>query len=259
MLPALTRCADRELIRRHCAGDRQARETLIVRYLPLARRLARRYQRSTQPLEDLVQVASLGLVKAVDRWDPDRGVEFSAFAVPTVLGDLRRYFRDTTWAVRPPRDVQELALAVERARARLTAGLGREPTATDFAAHLKRTPGEVAEALQAVERRFAGSLDTRLIDEPDVPELQRGHDDPGYGGVEASAAVDHLLSILDRRAREIVHLRFTNDLMQREIGDHLGLSQMHVSRVLRASLARLEAYLTGQRLAAGLAVHPLPE
>jgi RNA polymerase sigma-B factor len=262
MLPALTRCDDRELIRRHRAGDRRARETLIVRYLPLARRLALRYHRSTLPLEDLVQVASLGLVKAVDRWDPDRGLAFSTFAVPTVLGDLRRYFRDTTWAVRPPRDVQELALAVEGARARLTARLGREPTARDFAAHLMRSPEDVADALQAVDRRFAGSFDAPVLDEADEPgtvgELQ-GHDDPGYRRVEAGATVEQLLAILDRRAREIVRLRFADDLMQREIGDRLGLTQMHVSRILRASLTRLEAYLIGRGYQPRLAMHSAPE
>jgi RNA polymerase sigma-B factor len=258
MLPCLTRCDDRELIRRHRAGDRRARETLIIRYLPLARRLALRYRRSAQPIEDLVQVASLGLVEAVDRWDPDRGHAFSTFAVPTVLGALRRYFRDTTWAVRPPRDVQELALVVESARVRLTGQLGREPTACDFAAHLTREPGEVAEALQAVDRRFAASLDAPASSpgEPDsVPEL-RGHDDPGYQRVESCAIIDQLLSILDRRAREIVRLRFADELLQREIADQLGVSQMHVSRVLRASLARLEAYLIGLGHAPRLAVQP---
>ena len=256
MMPAFTRCDDRELIRRHRAGDRRARETLIIRYLPLARRLAQRYHRSTQPLEDLMQVASLGLVKAVDRWEPDRGLAFSTFAVPTVLGDLRRYFRDTTWAVRPPRDLQELALAVEGARARLTAQLGREPTARDFAAFLTRSPEDVAEALRAVERRFAGSLDAWVhddADELDPAGAAGGHDDPGYDHVEAGAAVEQWLSILDRRAREMVRLRFADELIQREIADHLGVSQMHVSRVLRASLARLEAYLIGRGYAPALA------
>jgi RNA polymerase sigma-B factor len=258
MKPGLTRCDDRELIRRHRAGDRRARETLIIRYLPLARRLALRYQRSTQPFEDLVQVASLGLVKAADRWDPDRGCAFSTFAVPTVLGDLRRHFRDTTWAVRPPRDLQERALAVEGARKRLAARLGREPTVRDFATHLRRSPDDVAEALQAIDGRVAGSLDAPVADEPETVGELCGHDDPGYRRVESGATVDQLLSILDRRAREVVRLRFADELIQREIADELGLSQMHVSRILRASLARLEAYLTGLGQAPRLVARPAP-
>jgi RNA polymerase sigma-B factor len=247
--PDLSRCDDRGLIHRHRAGDPRARETLIARYLPLARRLASRYQRGSQPLEDLVQVASVGLVKAADRWDPDRGAAFSTFAVPTVLGELRRYFRDATWAVRPPRDLQELVLAVEAARPRLTGRLGREPTPRDFAASLARSADEIAEALQAADARFAGSLDAPVLEdagEVDTVGELRGEDDPGYHRVEADASLEQLLSIVDRRAREVIHLRFTDDLLQAEIGERLGLSQMHVSRILRASLARLEAYLTGR-------------
>jgi RNA polymerase sigma-B factor len=243
-LPVLARYDDHELMRRHRAGIPGAREAMIRRHLPLARRLARRYRRGTEPLDDLYQVAALGLVKAVDRWDPDRGAAFSTFAVPTVLGDLRRYFRDTAWAVRPPRDLQELALAADRARGRLTCRLGRVPTTHDIGVHLDRPAADVAEALVAVEARFANSLDEPVLDEPGEPETlgdRSGDDDPGYARVDAAAQLESMLSVLDMRAREVVRLRFADDLLQREIAARLGVSQMHVSRVLNASLKRLHA------------------
>ena len=133
---------------RHKRGDTAARAELIERYMPLARSLALRYRRASEPLDDLIQVASVGLVKAVDRWDPDRGLAFSSYAVPTILGELRRYFRDSTWDVRPARDLQELCLAVEEARDALWIDLGRSPTVADLAKHLNRAPEEVMEALR---------------------------------------------------------------------------------------------------------------
>jgi len=132
---------------------------MIVRYLPLARRLAMRYGRGAEPLEDLVQVASLGLVKAVDRWDPTRGVPFPAFAMPTILGELRRHFRDHTWVVRPPREMHDLLLAIWRARERLQCPHGREPSVAELAEHLGRSPQDVAEALEIGRMRAAASLD----------------------------------------------------------------------------------------------------
>src|SRR5918996_4241333 len=144
---------DQRLMRRHQRGDAGARDELIERYMPLARSLALRYRRASEPLDDLVQVASVGLVKAVDRWDPDRGLAFSSYAVPTILGELRRYFRDATWDVRPARDLQELCLAVEEARDALWIDLGRSPTVGDIAGHLNRAPEEVMEALQASDGR----------------------------------------------------------------------------------------------------------
>ena len=125
---------DQRLAQRHQRGEAAARDELIERYMPLARSLALRYRRASEPLDDLIQVASVGLVKAVDRWDPDRGLAFSSYAVPTILGELRRYFRDSTWDVRPARDLQELCLAVEEARDALWVELGRSPTVADLAA-----------------------------------------------------------------------------------------------------------------------------
>src|ERR671914_225562 len=130
---------DQKLMRRHRGGDARARNELIERYMPLARSLALRYRRASEPLDDLFQVASLGLVKAVDRWDPDRGLAFTSFAVPTILGELRRHFRDTTWMVRPPRSVQELSTPAEPAPARLSGALGREPTIPELAARVGRS------------------------------------------------------------------------------------------------------------------------
>src|SRR6202008_2715200 len=158
---------DQRLMHRNLDGDSGARDELIERYMPLARSLALRYRRASAPLDDLIQVASVGLVKAVDRWDPDRGLAFSSYAVPTILGELRRYFRDATWDVRPARDLQELGLSVEQAREKLWGELGRSPTVGDLAERLDRSQEEIVEALQAAEGRSVRSLDAPVHDEDD--------------------------------------------------------------------------------------------
>jgi len=233
---------------RHRRGDEGAREELIERYMPLARSLALRYRRATEPLDDLIQVASMGLVKAVDRWDADRGLAFSSYAVPTILGELRRYFRDSTWDVRPARDLQELCLAVEEARDELWIQLGHSPTVADIAAHLNRDEEAVVEALQASEGRSVRSLDAPVHEE-DGDSASAGDllgaTDPEYERVEAGVTLDRLTGILDDRAREILRLRFAEDLLQSEIAERVGCSQMHVSRILRSSLERLFAYGEG--------------
>jgi RNA polymerase sigma-B factor len=228
-------------MRLHRDGDPRAREILIERYLPLARLLARRYRGSGEPLDDLVQVASLGLVKAVDRWDAERGLAFTTFATPTILGELRRYLRDLTWIVRPPRPVVELALATERARQPLRAAIGREPTAGDLAAHLGRSAGDVRQALLAAGCRRAASLDCPVDDEDagDVARVESA--DRDYEAVEARCGFDSLLSGLEPVAREVLTLRFEEDLLQREIAARIGNSQMHVSRLIRRSLRTLGA------------------
>jgi RNA polymerase sigma-B factor len=233
---------DVRLARRHRGGDRRAREILIARYLPLARNLASRYRGTPEPFDDLVQVAALALVKAVDRWDPDRGLAFSSYAVPTILGELRRYFRDVTWAVRPPRALQELCLAVELARAELSSANGREPTVADLAERVGRPLEEVLEALYATAGRSAHSLDAPVNkgeDDTATAVDLIGWDDLGYDQAEDRATVEHLTSVLDARAREILRLRFAEDLLQSEIAERVGCSQMHVSRILRSSLERL--------------------
>src|SRR5215217_3781755 len=236
---------DQRLMRLVQKGDERAREDLIERYMPLARSLALRYRRASEPLDDLIQVASVGLVKAVDRWDPERGLAFSSYAVPTILGELRRYFRDSTWDVRPARDLQELCLAVEEARDALWIDLGRSPTVTDLAQHLNRAPEEVIEALQAPEGRSLRSLDAPVHEEEGDSASAGdliGDADPGYDRVEAGATLEQLTSILDERAQEILRLRFGEDLLQSEIAARVGCSQMHVSRIIRSSLERLYAY-----------------
>jgi RNA polymerase sigma-B factor len=189
-----------------------------------------------------VQVASLGLVKAADRWDPERGLAFSTFAVPTILGELRRYFRDATWAVRPPRSLLELSLSVERAREPLSAAIGREPAAGDFAEHLGRSPQEIAEAVQAAECRWASSLESPVGGDPDEATTlgdSIGGDDEAYEQVESKATLDRLTSSLDHRAREVLRLRFDDDLLQSEIAGRVGCSQIHVSRIMRSAFEKL--------------------
>jgi RNA polymerase sigma-B factor len=236
---------DHRLALRQQAGETEARRELIERYMPLARSLALRYRRASEPLDDLIQVASIGLVKAVDRWDPERGLAFSSYAVPTILGELRRYFRDSTWDVRPARDVQELCLAVEEARDELWLDLGRSPTVRDLAERVGRAPEEVMEALQASDGRSLRSLDAPVHEEEGGSASAGdliGAADPEYERVEAGATLEQLTSILDDRAREILRLRFEEDMLQSEIAARVGCSQMHVSRILRSSLERLYTY-----------------
>jgi RNA polymerase sigma-B factor len=238
---------DHRLMLRHRRGDAAARDALIERYMPLARSLALRYRRASEPLDDLVQVAAVGLVKAVDRWDPDRGLAFSSYAVPTILGELRRYFRDATWDVRPARDLQELCLSVEEAREKLWGELGRSPTVGDIADRLDRSPEEIVEALQATEGRSVRSLDAPVHEEEGGSASAGdliGVDDDEFDRVEAGITIERMTGILDERAREILRLRFQEDLLQSEIAERVGCSQMHVSRIIRASLERLYAYGT---------------
>jgi len=238
------RGSDQQLMWRHRDGDRRTREALIERYLPMARRLAMRYRRPFEPVDDLFQVACVGLVKAVDRWDPDRGMAFAGFAVPTILGELRRYFRDMTWDVRPPRRLQELCLSLDKAREDLNAATGREPTVADLASRLRRSTEEIVEALQAAEGRRVRSLDVPEHDEGDhaatVGDLT-GRTDGGFERGEAKAVIEQLVSVLDDREREVLHLRFEQDLRQAEIAQHIGCSQMQVSRIISGSLEKLQA------------------
>ncbi len=231
-------------------GDGHARDELIERYMPLARSLALRYRRASEPLDDLIQVASVGLVKAVDRWDPERGLAFSSYAVPTILGELRRYFRDSTWDVRPARDLQELCLAVEEAREKLWGELGRSPTVGDLAQRLDRSPEEIIDALQATEGRSLRSLDAPVHDEDNdsaaAGDLLGGPDEE-FARVEAAVTLERLTSVLDERAQHILRLRFQDDLLQSEIAEIVGCSQMHISRIIRSSLEKLGAYGSGMK------------
>jgi RNA polymerase sigma-B factor len=222
----------------------QLRETLVERYLPLARSIARRYARGAEPLDDLVQVASVGLLKALDRFDPARGIAFSSFAVPTIAGELRRYFRDRTWAVRPPRDLQERALKVERTSEELTNRLGHSPTVRQIGQALELPDEDVLEAMQALRAGTATSLSaSRGSDEDGEHTLEStiGVDEHGFEQAEQRALYEQLASTLTPRERRVLELRFSADMTQEEIGKEVGVSQMQVSRVLRQALAKLEA------------------
>jgi RNA polymerase sigma-B factor len=235
---------DRQLMRRHRGGEERARAMLIERYLPLSRSLALRYRERGEPVDDLIQVANLGLIKAVDRWDPERGLAFSTFAVPTILGELRRYFRDSTWMVRPPRDLVELSLTIERVRQPLNAALGRDPLPSDFAEHLGRSPEKVIQALETGHYRRMSSLDTEVHDGSGDSETvgdRIGCEDHEFERAEARVTFESLIAALDQRAREVLRLRFVEDLLQGQIADRLGCSQMNVSRIIRSALETLAA------------------
>lgn len=235
---------DGELLRRYAVSrDARLREQLVHRYLPLARFAASQYARGTEPFDDLLQVASVGLLKALDRYDPARGAAFSSYALPTMAGELRRHFRDRGWAVRPPRDLQEQALAVERAGEELSRRLGRSPTVAEIATHVGLDEETVLEAREALSARMSSSLSapTRGGEDDQTLEARLGTDDGGFRVAEHRVTLEALSRALTPREREVVRLRFREDLTQAEIGRAVGLSQMHVSRVLRGALEKLRA------------------
>jgi RNA polymerase sigma-B factor len=236
--------SDRDLFERLARdGDAQARAALIERSMPLARSVALRYHRSHEPFEDLLQVAAVGLIKAVDRFDPERGVAFSSYAVPTILGELRRHFRDRTWAARVPRDLQELSLRIDRAVWELGETLQRQPSVAEVGAALRIGEESVLEALQARGAHRALSFDAPCGTGEGPATLADviGFHDRGFDRAESRATMNALLVILTARERDILRLRFEDELTQAEIGATLGISQMQVSRLIRRSLARLQA------------------
>jgi RNA polymerase sigma-B factor len=223
-------------------GDEAAREQLIRRYMPLARSLARRYGRSSEPFDDLLQVASMGLVKAVDRYDTRRGHPFQSFAVPTILGEMRRYFRDSGWAIHVPRGAQERALKVRDAQERISNQSGRAPTVNQLAEYLEIDTEDVIDALQAIRAYETVSLDApRGGSDEDVMAYgdSIGKEDERYELVELDATVSAALGHLPARDRMVLKLRFVDDLTQTEIAERVGISQMQVSRLLRRSLEQL--------------------
>jgi RNA polymerase sigma-B factor len=233
-------------------GDEAAREQLVTRFLPLARSLARRYGRSSEPFEDLLQVASLGLLKAIDRFQADRGHPFQSFAVPTILGEMRRYFRDSGWAIHVPRGAQERALKVRDAQERLSNETGRAPNVNQLAVYLELDVEEVIDALQAIRAYETVSLDApRGGGEEDVVPYgdTLGRDDERYELVELDATVSSALAHLPARDRVVLQLRFVEDLTQTEIAERVGISQMQVSRLLRRSLEQLRALTDAPRQA----------
>jgi RNA polymerase sigma-B factor len=247
LLAAVSERHDEEVLfeRYHRTGDPLARDELIRRCLPLARSLAGRYARAGQSLEDLVQVANIGLIKAVDRFDPTRGIAFSSFAVPSILGELKRHFRDHGWAARVPRPLQERVLKVTACSERLSSKLGRSPKPGEIAAATGLGVEEVLEALEA-----ATAFDSMSLDAP----LSRDDDGGGTTYADSVGAVDERLEMIEYRSvvaatihalppreREVLVLRFAEDMTQSEIAARVGVSQMHVSRLIRRSLERLQA------------------
>uniref|UniRef100_A0AAU2JQD5 SigB/SigF/SigG family RNA polymerase sigma factor n=1 Tax=Streptomyces sp. NBC_00049 TaxID=2903617 RepID=A0AAU2JQD5_9ACTN len=223
------------------------RNTLVELNLSLVRYAARRFRGRSEPMEDIVQVGTIGLIKAINRFDPERGVEFTSFAVPTITGEIKRFFRDTSWAVKVPRRLQELRIDVARANDALEQDLGREPTDAELAGHLHVTPEEVTEGRKASYAYSARSLDAPAQDDgdrdsyADRPAL--GEEEEAYERIEFLEALKPILAELPDRERTMLALRFEQELTQSEIGDLLGLSQMHVSRLLTRTLAQLRTGL----------------
>jgi RNA polymerase sigma-B factor len=223
----------------------QTRNRLTTIHLPLAEHLARRFSGRGEPYEDLVQVATIGLIKSIDRYDPSRGVEFSTYATPTILGEIKRWFRDKGWAVRVPRRLQELRLSVSTATTDLTHERGRSPTVAELANELKVSEESVLEALESATAYTAVSLDTPdpTAEFPVSPLEAIGHLDEGLEGVENREAITRVLSTLPERERRIIVLRFFRGMTQSQIAADVGISQMHVSRLLSRSLVHLREAL----------------
>lgn len=246
MITRAVRTDASELLRAyHERGDVQARDRLVEQHLPLVRALARRYSGRGEQLDDLVQVGSIGLIKAIDRFELDRGVELTTYAVPTIVGELKRHFRDTGWAVHVPRRLKELNSRLNHVVEELRSKLGRSPTVAELAEAVGAEEEEVVEALDAGHAYTAMSLSGRTGDEEDgisVLDLLPS-DDGGYDASEDRATLAPVLQTLDERERRILHLRFFAGLTQSQIAAEVGISQMHVSRLIRRSLERLRAQM----------------
>jgi RNA polymerase sigma-B factor len=228
------------------ADDRaHARDQLVELHLPLVHHLARRYRDRGEPLDDLIQVGTIGLINAVDRFETGRGVEFSTYATPTIIGEIKRHFRDKGWAIRVPRRLQELRITLAQATAELSQTNGRPPTISELAEHVGVGDDEVLEGLES-----AGAYSTLSLDAPDQSGSEAssmggsiGIDDEGLAGVEHREALRPLLSKLPPREREILLLRFFGELTQSQIADRVGISQMHVSRLLAKTLTHMRGEL----------------
>ena len=225
------------------SSDRGARDELVARYMPLARRLAARYRRSYEPVDDLVQVASLGLVNAIDRFDPARGTAFVAFAVPTIVGELKRYFRDLGWSIAVERAAKERVGRVAAARSTLAAGTGRSPTVAQLAQFLELSVEEVTDALQILRATDTLSFDDEVRLAADDSTISRaetvGGPDARLAGVDDRLTISAAAQALSKLERTVIYLRFNEDLTQTQTASRIDVSQMHVSRLERRALARL--------------------
>lgn len=218
----------------------ELRSKLVTEHLPVAEHIARRFSHRGESQEDLTQVATLGLINAVDRFDPNRGVDFLSYAVPTIMGEVRRHFRDTGWAVRMPRRLQELHLSVSSAISTLSQELGRAPTPTELAEHIGISRNDVYRGLEAGNAYRSASLDELLTDTDEIPLGNAiGETDSELAEVENREAIRPLLAELDERERRILVMRFFRSMTQTQIAEQIGISQMHVSRLLSRTLASL--------------------
>ncbi len=244
---------DRALLQRYREGDPKALDELSRRYMPLARRLASRYRHTGEPMDDLVQVANMALVKAIERFDPERKTAFSSFAVPTILGELKRYFRDHSWSVHVPRELQERAAKVNKAIESLSKQSGRSPSVKEIATKLDLDLEQVLEALEAAQAFDATSLEAERAGSDGSPMRLGdtvGEEEAGFELVEYGASIDPVLSAMPLRTRRILHLRFVEDLTQAQIAEEVGVSQMHVSRIIREALAELREAVAGTEMEA---------
>jgi RNA polymerase sigma-B factor len=236
--PGEVRRVDELLLAYHRDGDRSAREQVLVELMPLVRSLAARYAGRGEPLDDLVQVGAVGLIKAVDRFDVTRGVEFTSYGVPTIVGEIRRHFRDRAWAMHVPRRIKELSVRLSRVLDELTTTLGRSPTIAEIAQAAAVDEEDVIDALDASHAYATRSLDAPSAGGDPFAEGLAGAD-PGFDGVDDRWVLSAGLEALDARARRIVELRFFEERTQSQIAAELGISQMHVSRLLRDALQRM--------------------
>jgi RNA polymerase sigma-B factor len=233
------------LFRRYARfGDLAARDELVERFLPLARGLARRYHRNGESLDDLVQVASIGLIGAIERFDPERGREFTTFAIPTIAGELKRYYRDHGWIMKVPRSDKDRFVVLARAIEELAARRGRSPTPLELAAHTRLEVEEVLAGLQLAATARPASLDDQSGSSDGEPRTiveSIGGEDPRLALVETRDLVGRSVRALTPREHRVLYLRFVEDRTQSEIGADIGVSQMQVSRILRDALTRSRA------------------
>lgn len=240
----MDRRADELLITYHRKGDPVAREQALVELMPLVRALAARYAGRGEPLEDLVQVGSVGLIKAVDRFDVDRGVDFASYAVPTIVGEIRRHFRDKSWAMHVPRRLKELSVRLSRILDELTTELGRSPTVAELAQAAGVDEEDVVDALDSSNAYSTRSLHAPFEDEGDGSLADKlGTAETGYDEVDDGSFIAAGLDALEERERQIVELRFFREMTQSQIAAEVGISQMHVSRLLRRALAKMRGRL----------------
>ena len=224
---------------RKVAEDPRAREELVLRYRGLADYLARRFAGRGESLDDLVQVASLGLLNAIDRFDPDRGVRFTTYAASTIVGELKRHFRDKGWAIRIPRRLQELSIEMNRVMPQMAQALGRMPTIAELAEHLDVGADEIVEAMDAAQAYSTSSLDAPVGEGEMTPGDLLGEADPSLGMLEEWADLRPALASLTARERRVLYLRFYEGKTQSEIAGDIGVSQMHVSRILTHCIEKL--------------------